>query len=145
LFYDRIRAADKARRQHAADIGSPSFAGDIARIQLQQRIAHPRPHRKDRPSRLLERLLRLLVGIGKHDVGAVDDLFGGWRPAVMGTLLAVQSGGFGHDLEWRERDAEADMVARRKFTGFGAGAERVRNWMRLLQRARPHRNSAIME
>src|SRR5262252_6244697 len=57
LFYDRVRTADEAGRQHPADIGSPSFAGDIARIQLQRRVAHSGPHRKDRSSRLLERLL----------------------------------------------------------------------------------------
>src|SRR6202044_1752718 len=48
-------------------------------------------------------------------------------------------------LERSVRDPESKMVARREVARFLAGAERIGRRARLLQRARPDRDGAILE
>src|SRR5579875_3982635 len=139
-----IGAADKVGRQNPADIGGSRLAGNIAPVELQQRIAHAVAQRECLARLALggEHPLRFGVGLTDQDIGAVDDMLGLRLPTPFGALLAIVANSLGDDIERRVGDAEAEMMARREFAGFAAGAEGLGRRVRLLARPRPYRNRA---
>src|SRR6516162_10828257 len=84
------------------------------------------------------------IRVGDMEHGAVDDVLRRGLPTrIAGAGAVVLHRALG---EWhgRESEADADMVARRELPGLGAGAGHVKGRVRLLHRARPDRDRAVL-
>src|SRR5262245_45590034 len=148
LLHDRIRTADKIRRQGAIPKGRPRHPCDVAGIELGEGVTHGRPH-GERHLRLLlpplQRLLGCRIAVGQENVATVDNVLRRRLPAVLRALLSVVARRLAHGLEGAKGDAEAEVIARRQLTGLAARPQRVGRRIRLLQRARPDRDVAILK
>src|SRR5438552_241031 len=147
LLDDGIRPADEICRKPAADGGRPRFTGDVARVELEQSLADAGAQREGIPGGPLrfEQVLGFLVGLGQEDVRPVDDVVRRRLPAVLRTCLTEIAGGSAHHFERAIGDTEAEMMACCELAGFTTGAEGIGRRMRLLQRARPHRDRAKLK
>ena len=121
LLHNRIRTADKIRRQGAIPKGWPWHPSDIAGIEIGERITHGRPHGERHLPLLLPPLQRLLgfrVAVGQENVAAIDNVL--WRrlPAVQGALLPIVARCLAHGLERSKGYAEAEVIARGELTGL---------------------------
>src|SRR5437763_9670426 len=75
LVDDRVRAADKGRRQDPADISGTRFAGDVALVGFEELITQPGADRKRRDrGALLGVVLGLGVGVAEGPVCGVAGL-----------------------------------------------------------------------
>src|SRR5215470_15280662 len=148
LLHNRIRTADKICWQGAIPKGWPWHPCDVAGIKLGEGITHGRPH-GERHLRLLlpslQRLLGFRVTVGQENVAAIDNVLPCGLPAVLCALRPIVARRLAHGLEWSKGYTETEVIARRELTGLAARAQRVGRWIRLLQRARPDRDVAVLE